>query len=420
MYIDDLILNGNYTLSGNNTFGKLTLMPKGITLRFAAGSTQTINNDLILNGTPCNFNYLRAGSETGATQTSSTATIVYNNPSHNKLDYLYVGGIIASGTTLEFDVNSSSYGKNENVVFLDGTPGLIGLPDNETCKTTWDEDENDDPAAYIISAEAFYGGPLSTYTWEKKNAEGKFVVLPIDNPKTVSIDARDHGLDGTYRVKIRYDETATGSAVCEATDEMTVTYQPPAVVFLDGTKVSTATYCETDKNTVADLSEQLMKESPAAEYIKNHGGIIKWYKTEAGGEALDEESLLESGKYYISVTSSKSTCISQQRSELTVAVSTMPEADAGEDMKSSDKNFTMNANQPETGQTGLWTVVSGNATIADPSSYNTTVTLADDSKSAILEWTVTNGGCFASDRITVGESPFAPMVNPGIRIRIQR
>lgn len=163
-----------------------------------------------------------------------------------------------------------------------------------------------------------------------------------------------------------------------------------------------------------------MKESPAAEYIKNHGGIIKWYKTEAGGEALDEESLLESGKYYISVTSSKSTCISQQRSELTVAVSTMPEADAGEDMKSSNKNFTMNANQPETGQTGLWTVVSGNATIADPSSYNTTVTLADDSKSAILEWTVTNGGCFASDRITVGESPFAPMVNPGIRIRIQR
>ncbi|MDL2303057.1 hypothetical protein LJC28_01540 [Dysgonomonas sp. OttesenSCG-928-D17] len=421
--INDLILNGNSTISNNNKFGKITLIPKGLTLRLAAGSTQTIESELILNGTPCNFNYLRAGTETGSTQTS-TATINYLNHDHNTYDYVNVGGIIASNATLEFDVNSSNYGLNENVVFIEGTPGLVGLPDNTACKTTSDENGNDNDETYIISAEEFYGGPLSTYEWSKQvvdkdgNPTPTFAQLNVD-PKAVSIDARDHGLGGTYRVKIIYDATATGSAICTATDEMTVTYQPPTVIFLDGTKISTASYCETDKNTIADLADLIMKESPAANYINNYGGIINWYKNAEGGDALDEESPLENGKYYISLADSKTNCISLKRSELTVSISTMPEADAGEDItQSNNKSFTMSANKPKTGQTGLWTVVSGVATIADDSSHNTTVILADQSKSVTLEWTVTSGACSVSDKITIGEKVFIPRINPGVRMRV--
>ena len=56
--------------------------------------------------------------------------------------------------------------------------------------------------------------------------------------------------------------------------------------------------------------------------------------------------------------------------------------------------FTMAANAPSIG-TGLWTVVSGSATITTASSPTTAVTLAAGA-TATLQWTISNGACASS------------------------
>jgi gliding motility-associated-like protein/uncharacterized repeat protein (TIGR01451 family) len=53
--------------------------------------------------------------------------------------------------------------------------------------------------------------------------------------------------------------------------------------------------------------------------------------------------------------------------------------------------FTMNANTPAVG-TGIWTIVSGTATIATPTDPHTIVTIAANT-TATLAWTITNGNC---------------------------
>jgi hypothetical protein len=77
-------------------------------------------------------------------------------------------------------------------------------------------------------------------------------------------------------------------------------------------------------------------------------------------------------------------------------------ANAGADITrvNGSSTFVMNANNPGSGATGLWTLVSGNATIAAPTSRTSSVTVAVDNE-AVLEWKVTNGGCVARDTILI-------------------
>jgi gliding motility-associated-like protein/uncharacterized repeat protein (TIGR01451 family) len=57
--------------------------------------------------------------------------------------------------------------------------------------------------------------------------------------------------------------------------------------------------------------------------------------------------------------------------------------------------FTMAANTPIVG-TGVWSIVSGNATIASATQANTSVTGVTAGTSVTLKWTITNGNCNAS------------------------
>lgn len=77
-------------------------------------------------------------------------------------------------------------------------------------------------------------------------------------------------------------------------------------------------------------------------------------------------------------------------------------ANAGADITQYNSgNFTLNGNVPTSGS-GLWTVKTGStATIANPTSAKTTVTITPGS-SATLIWTVSNGLCAASaDEVTI-------------------
>ncbi len=103
-------------------------------------------------------------------------------------------------------------------------------------------------------------------------------------------------------------------------------------------------------------------------------------------------------------------------------------SDAGKDTTQcgTDNIFTMNASQPlestiandPAAEKGKWTLVSGNATIAYDTAYNTTVTALDNEGDIVLRWSITNaGGCVANvDEVVLHKisKPVINLVNPVI------
>ncbi|MDY6426519.1 MAG: hypothetical protein SPK61_00695 [Bacteroidales bacterium] len=90
----------------------------------------------------------------------------------------------------------------------------------------------------------------------------------------------------------------------------------------------------------------------------------------------------------------------------TVTVDPAPSSNAGQpQIQFNNGTFTMSANQPATGETGTWSVVSitpstaSQPVIADASKYNTTVSGVDVNSSVVLKWTVTTelGVCRAAE-----------------------
>ena len=85
-----------------------------------------------------------------------------------------------------------------------------------------------------------------------------------------------------------------------------------------------------------------------------------------------------------------------------VTVEPLPVANAGTDQDLCIDNSTLDGNVPGVGESGLWTIVSGSANIADPTDHASAVT-AITSHTTVLEWTVTNsaGGCNVTDQVTI-------------------
>ncbi|MBO9675290.1 MAG: DUF11 domain-containing protein, partial [Sphingobacteriaceae bacterium] len=96
------------------------------------------------------------------------------------------------------------------------------------------------------------------------------------------------------------------------------------------------------------------------------------------------------------VSTPASTCESAPTTPVTITVSALPTtANAGADQTQYNSGiFTLQGNAPTSG-TGVWTVVSGSATINTPTDRNTTVTIAKNT-SATLRWTITSSPCAAS------------------------
>jgi hypothetical protein len=89
-------------------------------------------------------------------------------------------------------------------------------------------------------------------------------------------------------------------------------------------------------------------------------------------------------------------------------------ANAGPDITQCDNtDFTMAGNAATVG-TGLWTLISGTATITTPSSPTTTVTGLVAGTSATLRWTVSNGVCADTwDEITIQNDEQVTTANAG-------
>jgi hypothetical protein len=66
-----------------------------------------------------------------------------------------------------------------------------------------------------------------------------------------------------------------------------------------------------------------------------------------------------------------------------------------------DNVFHTAAKEPETGETGTWSVVSGSGIFTDPNLYNTTVEQLEPKVTSIFKWTVENGDCKEEDDVSV-------------------
>lgn len=86
----------------------------------------------------------------------------------------------------------------------------------------------------------------------------------------------------------------------------------------------------------------------------------------------------------------------------TVTVEPAPVADAGIGQNLCVNDVTLSAVAAGPGETGIWSVISGNASIDDPASPQSVVTNIT-SYSTTLEWTVVNSvaGCSSSDQVTI-------------------
>jgi len=85
-------------------------------------------------------------------------------------------------------------------------------------------------------------------------------------------------------------------------------------------------------------------------------------------------------------------------------------ANAGPDQAQCNSgSFTLAGNAATSG-VGAWAVVSGTATITDPSLYNSGVTAVPANSTATLSWTIVNGTCSSTDNVSLtnNAAPGAP------------
>ena len=138
------------------------------------------------------------------------------------------------------------------------------------------------------------------------------------------------------------------------------------------------------------------------------GGTYSWDFDGDGTEDANANSTTNftypaAGTYNASLTVSRFGC-TEVFSEA-VVVSEDPVADAGSDQMLCADATTLAANAPAPGETGMWTLLSGSASITDSAAPDTEVT--GISGPVTLQWTVTNtaGGCSISDNVIIDISP---------------
>ena len=104
--------------------------------------------------------------------------------------------------------------------------------------------------------------------------------------------------------------------------------------------------------------------------------------------------------YYLVETNATTGC--QNYDTAIVVVNPLPSANAGIDQTITGTTATLAGNNPGTGYTGLWTVVSGTGTFSNSTAYNSSVSNVKKCSSVYL-WTVTNTttGCKASDDVMI-------------------
>ncbi|MFN5912049.1 MAG: PKD-like domain-containing protein, partial [Bacteroidota bacterium] len=177
---------------------------------------------------------------------------------------------------------------------------------------------------------------------------------------------------------------STGSPATSNSLTITVNPLPNAVVV----NPSSGSFCGSTSLTAANGSS----------------GTIYWQGTTSGGTSTatpgNTQTVSASGTYYFRARSAAG-CWGPEGSAVISITPPTVSANAGPDQaQCGSGSFTLAGNTPSPG-TGLWTVISGTASVTIPSSPTSAVTGIPAGTSATLRWTVTDGPCVVFDELVL-------------------
>src|SRR5688572_9681705 len=235
---------------------------------------------------------------------------------------------------------------------------------------------NECDLTFVLSAVPTVG----TGVWTQTAGPGTSGFAPNANTATATVTVT---LYGTYT--FRWTET---NGTCSSFDELEVNFYEQPVVSnqANQTQCNTSTFTMTQSSpSVGDgvwtlISGSASITTPTSPTTTVTGvaagtsATVRWTVTNGTCSAFDE----------VTVTNDIQPTVSNQPNQTLCNTST----------------FTMTQSAPSPG-TGVWTLISGSATITTPGSPTTTVTGVAAGTSATVRWTVTNGTCSAFDEVTV-------------------
>lgn len=262
-----VVFYGGGTVEGNNIFNKLELY-SSIRYIFEENKTQTIKNNLVMGGTPCNVVEILSSGNTGGIR--ANLNVLTGATDFNFID---MKSINASGLPLHFGSKSSIAGQNNNNVTYDPyeSGAIEGLGPDKLCQVF----DNNDPNSYTLSTTGFYGNTFTQFSWKKK---GSNTVIGTGT----TLDIRSFGY-GTYTVDVTYSNGV--SAICRVSDEIVVKMTPSLVV------ISPMEVCTAGASTTIANIDTLT------------GTDIKWYATSTSITSLPPTTPLVDGTtYYLTQT----------------------------------------------------------------------------------------------------------------------
>ena len=138
------------------------------------------------------------------------------------------------------------------------------------------------------------------------------------------------------------------------------------------------------------------------------GGTSPYTYLWSDGATTQDRTNVDAGSYTVTVTDARG-CTAT----LNVTVPVLTQADAGPDQDVCATTATLAGNAVGTGETGVWTLVSGAGTITTPSSPTSGVTALGLGPN-VFQWRITGTGCAAgtTDQVTITRNP-EPTVNAG-------
>jgi uncharacterized repeat protein (TIGR01451 family) len=232
-----------------------------------------------------------------------------------------------------------------------------------------------------------------TYSWSPATGlSATNVAQPIANPTIAT----------TYTVTVRNTATGctnTSSVVVSMTPQPTITMGATPSVCRGTTAVNFPFSAVTGGPTLYSINFDFAAQGQS--FVNVTDAVLN---VGSGTIAIVVPSGAAAGTYNgtITVKNTAAGCPSVAQN-IQITVIPRPTVNAGLDQTLCSTTFTVTGNTPTGTQTGVWTVVSGIATIASTATPSTSVTIPPGS-SATLRWTVSNALCSASDDVVLNST----------------
>lgn len=247
----------------------------------------------------------------------------------------------------------------------------------------------DEPAAYA-GADDIICAAATTLAADPAGAGETGMWTIVEGSATIT-DPADPATSVTHiapgNVTLQWTVTHTLSG-CSATDEVVITYHPAPEPDFD-----TDVVCVGSATSFTDQS------------VNNTGGSYSWdFDNDGAVDHTDPGNTsfvyATSGTWTATLTIQAGECT--ETVSKAVEVVDLPTADAGPDQSLCTTETTLAGSALSAGETGTWTVVTGNAVIVDPNDPATALTDITTG-TVVLSWTVARdpGGCSSVDEVTI-------------------